>query len=606
MFNNRKNDIILIQETHSTPESSRKWKNEWTGKSIWNSGPIPKSSGVAILFTEKSDIEIIHTNKDKEGRIIQCIIKYEQEILQIINIYSPTNPTDRKDFYINLQKFIDYDQKTIIAGDFNMIENLFLDRIGGNPNKTHTIGCETFKIVKDKLNLIDIWRKNNPFQKRFTYHNADNAIHSRLDRFYITKTIKSIKCQIIPNNISDHYSVSLRIQINKNKPKGPGIWKLNTSILTYKNFQNIFKQFWKDWQNEKTKYKTYSQWWEIGKLYIKTIIIEYCKQKNKEINNRYNKLIENINEEKLKPQPDYKKIGENQTELEDIDNYKIHGTIIRSKEKIILNEEKPTKYFFLQEKQKQNKKHIKLLKNKQGKTLTTDSEILQDCKKYFQNLYTKQNTCEITQNLLLKHITNKITNEQNNTLTKQIEITEIKEAIQSMENSKSPGIDGIPIEFYKEFIEIIKKDLLKIFNEILFTNKKTPTTWNQAMITLIPKKGDTDYLKYWRPISLLCVDYKILTKILANRLKHILPDIISAEQNCSIPNRTIFNNLFLIRDIISYTKQKNNHFYILQIDQEKAFDKIDRTFLYKTLEKMGFSPLFINFLQTLYKENISI
>ena len=65
-------------------------------------------------------------------------------------------------------------------------------------------------------------------------------------------------------------------------------------------------------------------------------------------------------------------------------------------------------------------------------------------------------------------------------------------------------------------------------------------------------------------------------------------------------------NLFLIRDIISYTKQKNNHFYLLQIDQEKAFDKIDRTFLYKTMEKMGFSPLFINFLQALYKQNISM
>ena len=120
------------------------------------------------------------------------------------------------------------------------------------------------------------------------------------------------------------------------------------------------------------------------------------------------------------------------------------------------------------------------------------------------------------------------------------------------------------------------------------------------------KKGDTHYLKSWRPISLLCVDYKILTKILANRLKCILPDIISTEQTCSIPNRTIFDNLFLIRDIISYTKQKNNHFYLLQIDQEKAFDKIDRTFLNKTMAKMVFSSLFINFLQTLYKQNISM
>ena len=88
---------------------------------------------------------------------------------------------------------------------------------------------------------------------------------------------------------------------------------------------------------------------------------------------------------------------------------------------------------------------------------TTNSEILKECKNYFQNLYTKQNTCEITQNLLLQHISNEITNEQNNKLTKQIEITEIKEAIRSMENDKSPGIDGIPIKFYKEFTETIKR-----------------------------------------------------------------------------------------------------------------------------------------------------
>ena len=94
----------------------------------------------------------------------------------------------------------------------------------------------------------------------------------------------------------------------------------------------------------------------------------------------------------------------------------------------------------------------------------------------------------------------------------------------------------------------------------------------QAIITLIPKQGDLTKLKYRRPISLLCIDYKILTKILANRLKNILPTIISKEQTCSIPNRTIFNNLFLIREIITLTNKKNK-LYILQVDQEKAFNK---------------------------------
>ena len=101
-----------------------------------------------------------------------------------------------------------------------------------------------------------------------------------------------------------------------------------------------------------------------------------------------------------------------------------------------------------------------------------------------------------------------------------------------------------------------------------------------------PKK---EIQKYWRPVSLLCVDYKILTKILAN-------DIILEEQNCSIPNRSIFNNLFLTRDIIiKYTKEKTNHLCILQIDQEKAFDKIDRNFLYKTMEKNGNFPKICKF-----------
>ena len=154
-----------------------------------------------------------------------------------------------------------------------------------------------------------------------------------------------------------------------------------------------------------------------------------------------------------------------------------------------------------------------------------------------------------------------------------------------MENRKSPGMHGIPIDFYKEFLETIILDLLKTFNETLFTNKKTPKTWNQAIIMLIPKKGNIKLLKYWRLISLLCVDYKIFTKILANGLRHILPQIILDEQNCSIPN---------------------NHLYLLQIDQEKAFDKVDRNFLYKTLEKIGISPILINFLKILYKQNTSM
>ena len=173
-----------------------------------------------------------------------------------------------------------------------------------------------------------------------------------------------------------------------------------------------------------------------------------------------------------------------------------------------------------------------------------------------------------------------------------------------MENDKSPGIDGIPVEFYKTFYDTLENDLIQLHNNILFIEKSITNTMQKA-ITLIPKKGDLNKLKYWRPISLLCTDYKILTKVLANTLKNVLPQIISKEQTCSIPNRTIFNNLFLIRDTITLTKEKNNILYLLQIDKEKAFDKIDHDFLYKTMTKMRFSNTFVQFIKILYQNNIS-
>ena len=95
----------------------------------------------------------------------------------------------------------------------------------------------------------------------------------------------------------------------------------------------------------------------------------------------------------------------------------------------------------------------------------------------------------------------------------------------------------------------------------------------------------TDITK-WRPISLY-VDYKIIMKALTNRLLPTLEEIISIEQSAAVPNRTIYNNLFTIRDVIEYSNKKKLPTYILNFDQEKAFDKNDRDYMFKCLEKMN-------------------
>ena len=150
---------------------------------------------------------------------------------------------------------------------------------------------------------------------------------------------------------------------------------------------------------------------------------------------------------------------------------------------MIINQEQPNKFFYQLEKQKQAKKHIKKLKDNQ-ESYDTSFQILKHCKNYYQKLYTKHKTDTETQHSLLKLIDKKVTEEHNIQLTKPLTKTDIKEAIHQMEDQKSPGINGIPIEFYKEYYNLLEDDLNQPYTAILFTEKQTPVTMTKAIITL--------------------------------------------------------------------------------------------------------------------------
>ena len=180
------------------------------------------------------------------------------------------------------------------------------------------------------------------------------------------------------------------IHVNEKNPRGPGIWKLNTSILKLKQFQKIFYSFWKFWQNKKREYTNYNDWWNAGKLYLKLITIDFCTQRNKQIQKQIQKLAQYIFQEKSKINPNTDEINKCQQELDEIENYRNEGTFIRSKEKIILNEEKPTKFFYSLEKQKQKKKIVTKIKDENDKTLTKSTEILNERTNFYQKLYNKK------------------------------------------------------------------------------------------------------------------------------------------------------------------------------------------------------------------------
>ena len=242
------------------------------------------------------------------------------------------------------------------------------------------------------------------------------------------------------------------------------------------------------------------------------------------------------------------------------------------------------------------------------KTLTKDNldvvsdtcDLLAETHHFYKTLYSSDiNNNTAQQEMLNTHAIPSLSEQAKISCDSVISENEFLEALKSMENNKSPGIDGLTTNFYKHFWNLFGAELTTTYN-YAFNTGTLSVTQRRGVITLLYKKGDRSRLKNWRPITLLTTDYKILTKALANRLKNVLPQLIHTDQTACIPGRTINDNISLIRDAINFANENNQPLAVISIDQLKAFDRVSHPFLHATLEKFGFGPRFCNWIKIIY------
>ena len=174
---------------------------------------------------------------------------------------------------------------------------------------------------------------------------------------------------------------------------------------------------------------------------------------------------------------------------------------------------------------------------------------------------------------------------------------EIKTALNQIQNNKSLGADGLPKEFYTTFWPVLKEELSEMLNNI-FLKKSLSNSQKQATIKLLYKKGDPKDLKNWKLISLLNTDYKILSKVLTNRIKPKIKLLTGKDQYCGIQDRSIETANSILTDIwnIETTYVKNKLIYLM-IDQQKAFDRVDHTYLLGILKSLNFPDNFIKWVE---------
>ena len=178
-------DLCLLQETHCESEDDiLTWSKEWEGKVVWSNG-TRASKGVAILVKPKLDIKFTTTEKDLDGRYLNVCIEIDDLKLSLVNIYAPNKIQERKLFFNSLTKKLKIlrqvknDHEVIIAGDFNCALNPQNDRRNdkGQNVTTPDGGINELQSLIIENNLEDIWRRRNPYQKRYTFFKKNQKLH---------------------------------------------------------------------------------------------------------------------------------------------------------------------------------------------------------------------------------------------------------------------------------------------------------------------------------------------------------------------------------------------------------------------------------------------
>lgn len=272
---------------------------------------------------------------------------------------------------------------------------------------------------------------------------------------------------------------------------------------------------------------------------------------------------------------------------------------MRSRVKWAEEGETSSRYFLNLEKRRGASDWISAMKSSEGFVLTSIGDICDSWSDFYKSLFTACAIDPVAQSDLLSNVTLSLTAEQSALCEGHLVLDEVHAALFGMARNKSPGSDGLPMEFYITFWDVLGPDLVDVFNAS-FDAGRLPSSQRSALISLIFKKGDRLLHKNWRPISLLNVDYKLCARTLAGRLLKVLHYVVHPDQTCGVRGRYIGESVSLLRDVAAFPNQEDRSAAILSLDQEKAFDRVDWGFLRSTLSHMGFGPSFVSWVDLLY------
>ena len=603
-----KSEIALLQETHLTQAEAAKLKQKWVGQ-VYHSGFNSKSRGVAILVHKKTPFVLSSSIADPEGRYIIVDGLIYNEPIVIVNVYGPNIKT--ASFFDHLNTIIpQYASKPIImAGDFNAVSDPKLDRSTKPLLSDRSITDALTNLCKN-VGVFDVWRLLNPEERNYTFFSKPHKSYSRIDAFWVSQEILTNvwNTEIHSMIYSDHCPITLTFSPSLHHVRS-SMWKLNNSLLLNEKLREMIINETNHFFDTNTdSVDSFATVWEAYKATCRGWLISFATNQKKERANKFkeytNKLSALEKAHKANPMDDqlYTDMLKARLEIKDLLNKKTEFDLYRLKNKYFENGDKAGKLLAYRLQKARTSRLIPTIRSVNGEILKSPQDINSRFKEYYKALYSSEvnPTPECLERFFSKINLPTISTVDREELDKPISQGEILASIKKMASGKAPGDDGFSINFYKVFSSTLVEKLQRVFNEAK-EKGHLPDSTNSSLITVL-LKPDRDPLQCgsYRPISLLNSDRKIYAKIFAKRLDNILPNLIHTDQVGFVQSRQIADNMRKLLHTMHYANSSSDPTIAVSLDAEKAFDRIEWLYLFKTLDKFGFGPNFINFILAIY------
>ena len=382
----------------------------------------------------------------------------------LVNVYAPTNRLDRSTFFRSVHQFFFPSSRLIFAGDLNCYDNV-LDKFGGNVSLSSDLSS-----FKSCFNLTDAWRSKHPRVSQCSWFNSNMSIGSRLDSVLVVRELISslVSCEISPCVFSGHDYVTSDVDLSQVFDFGPGVWKSNNSLLEDRVYCALITDLIDQHLGFKHVFISVKNFWDSLKEVICNRIISFCKAKRRElsrervrITNRLIKLKSRLAAGNLSVKPE---ILELESALNAVFRQELDGIKIRSRTKWIEEGEKPTSFFFKLCRERFDRNFVYSMYDSSGTEVSDRAGLINAHEEFYANLFSRDEIDLCTQQELFSNISLRLSEEDCDLFEGLLSLSEITTALGNMSKNKSPGPDGLSVEFYSKFSNLLGLILLEVIN----------------------------------------------------------------------------------------------------------------------------------------------